>query len=344
MATNNFKAFATANGANVTAQSDYEALTALLTGFQSGKASSAQINKAIRQSSTIAAVVAQYIANSSGNDVLDNGDTAGILANLILAIQSSVKGTAMPLLTGVTGEARNVRMSITAASATATITADEVIVSTALGGNQYRLANVNKTINIGTAGLGGMNTGAAPSNGWVAIYLIYNPTTGDSGLVGINTTSSVAPNCFGVISQLPGYTASALISVWRTNSSSLLQVGYQRGRKIQILPTDALYLNSNPGGYTAVDLSAIVPKNAVSCTGYIFCNAGTGAGSAYINLASDASGAGFARAFANSQSGGGSSNIYYEMMVSTPQVIYYQFSWNTSGASTGTIGVSGYII
>lgn len=82
MAANNFKPFATGNGANVTSQADYEALAALLTGFQSGKASSAQINKALRQSSTMAYVLAQFIADSASVDVLDNGAPATILASL----------------------------------------------------------------------------------------------------------------------------------------------------------------------------------------------------------------------------------------------------------------------
>lgn len=82
MATNNFKPFAIGNGANVTSQSDYEQLVALLTGFQAGKASSAQINKALRQSSVMAHVLAQFISDSAGVDVLDNGVPANILANL----------------------------------------------------------------------------------------------------------------------------------------------------------------------------------------------------------------------------------------------------------------------
>lgn len=82
MATNNFKPFAIGSGANVTSQSDYEQLVALLTGFQAGKASSAQINKALRQSSVMAHVLAQFISDSAGVDVLDNGNPANILANL----------------------------------------------------------------------------------------------------------------------------------------------------------------------------------------------------------------------------------------------------------------------
>ncbi len=79
MATNDFKPFATGSGANVLSQADYEALSALASGFLSGKASSAQVNKALRQSSTIAAVLAQFMADSTGSDVLDNGNIATLL-------------------------------------------------------------------------------------------------------------------------------------------------------------------------------------------------------------------------------------------------------------------------
>lgn len=82
MPTNDFKAFATGNGANVISQADYLALAALVSGFSSGKASSAQINKALRQSTVMASVLAQFISDSAGVDVLDNGNTAQILANL----------------------------------------------------------------------------------------------------------------------------------------------------------------------------------------------------------------------------------------------------------------------
>lgn len=82
MATNNFKPFATAANANVTAQADWESLPALLSGFTAGKASSAQVNKAIRQASFIAAALAQYTTNKSGLDVLDDGDLNGFISKM----------------------------------------------------------------------------------------------------------------------------------------------------------------------------------------------------------------------------------------------------------------------
>ena len=92
MATNNFKPFATAANANVTAQADWEALPALLSGFMAGKASSAQVNKAIRQASFIAAALAQYTANKSGLDVLDDGDVSGFIAKMTTALGKDFQG------------------------------------------------------------------------------------------------------------------------------------------------------------------------------------------------------------------------------------------------------------
>lgn len=82
MAINNFKPFALDPNANVTSQADWEALPALLSGFTAGKASSAQVNKAIRQASFIAAALAQYTANKSGLDVLDDGDLHGFISKM----------------------------------------------------------------------------------------------------------------------------------------------------------------------------------------------------------------------------------------------------------------------
>lgn len=90
MATNNFKAFAVDPNANVTSQADWEALPALLSGFTTGKAASAQVNKAIRQATTIAALVGQFIANS-GVDALDNADVNGLVTKFTNAITTNLR-------------------------------------------------------------------------------------------------------------------------------------------------------------------------------------------------------------------------------------------------------------
>ncbi|MWU27541.1 hypothetical protein GP934_18670 [Escherichia coli] len=79
MAKNDFKAFATDRNANVMSQEEWEALPALLSGFTAGKASSAQVNKVIRQASFIAAALAQFVSDKTQRDVLDNGDLPGFV-------------------------------------------------------------------------------------------------------------------------------------------------------------------------------------------------------------------------------------------------------------------------
>jgi len=87
MAKNDIKAFANGDSANVMAQAEWEGLDALENGFVSGKASSAQVNKALRQSSFVASALAQSVADTSGEDVLDDGDVAGLAARIVTGNQ-----------------------------------------------------------------------------------------------------------------------------------------------------------------------------------------------------------------------------------------------------------------
>ncbi|WP_414162897.1 hypothetical protein ACMGGS_12285 [Superficieibacter sp. BNK-5] len=90
MAKNEFLPFAIGAGANVTSQTEWAALQALVTGFSSGKASSAQINKALRQSTFIASAMAQFIISKTNADILDNGNIESFVSKFqsALAFQS----------------------------------------------------------------------------------------------------------------------------------------------------------------------------------------------------------------------------------------------------------------
>lgn len=141
MATNNIKPFATGAGANVTSQADWEALPALSSGFLSGKASSAQINKAIRQALFIASALAQYTSDKSGLDVLDDGDVPGFIAKMEAAFGEDFQPlnanlNALAGLTGVankfpifTGEGAMTLADLSAISAGRLIGAPKIITS-----------------------------------------------------------------------------------------------------------------------------------------------------------------------------------------------------------------------
>lgn len=98
---NDFIPFASGAGANVLSQSAYASLPAVTGGFSSGILAAAQLNKALRQSSVIAAAVAKLIADKTGLAVVDDGTTATIEANLIAAIQSLAAGVASGQITSL---------------------------------------------------------------------------------------------------------------------------------------------------------------------------------------------------------------------------------------------------
>lgn len=102
MATNDFLPFAGGAGANVLTQAAYVAQAALRSnGFSAGTAQSAQLNKVWRQSSIMAAALAQMISDNTGADVLDDGTTAAILGNLKNAVAGRLIGVQVFTANGV---------------------------------------------------------------------------------------------------------------------------------------------------------------------------------------------------------------------------------------------------
>lgn len=164
------------------------------------------------------------------------------------------------------GTATNLKMTVAAASASATVTADEIIVGTVLGGQTYRLSSYSKAINLATTGAGGMDTGTAPVSGWVALYAIYNPITATYSIMAVNSPNAVMPAVYGGANMPAGYTASALLTVVATNASSQFKLCTVRGRNVRIVLATAFTTNAivtnNP-----VSVSAYIPANAVEVIG-----------------------------------------------------------------------------
>lgn len=139
-----------------------------------------------------------------------------------------------PALQAVIGDSRNTVMQITAATATGTFTADSLVVGTALNGPTFRLTNISRTINLATTGAGGMDTGAAPASGYVALYVIYNPTTNTSAMLATNVTAIAATEVYSGANMPAGFTMSALVSVVSTNGSGQFLPHILRDREIFI--------------------------------------------------------------------------------------------------------------
>lgn len=84
---NEFKAFSVDKNANVVDQERYEESHSLYVGFLPESIPSHLLNKALRQSSTISSVVADFIATQSGDDVLDDGNVAKLIVQLNKALE-----------------------------------------------------------------------------------------------------------------------------------------------------------------------------------------------------------------------------------------------------------------
>ncbi|WP_124836008.1 hypothetical protein [Burkholderia glumae] len=487
-ATNDFLAFGGGSSPNVIDQPTYAALPARLTGFQSGVAQSAQLNKVWRQSSIMAAVLAQFIVVRTGQSATDDGTTATLLNNLlastaslngdptqtfsvatatasahavtlaqaqsmqgnmsgnlhigspgqltlsqlsqnyidyygasgtlllpaastigagkyckftnfgsgVLTIQVSGSGdflyygvsstvttitlqlgddleivgsgsneidviggsavrqffplsigpatapnhaATMAQAAGVVGSMRNLAMAIATASASATLTADEVVVETALGGVRYCVANVNKTINLATTGPGGMDAGSAPASGFVGIYLIYAPATQTSALLATNTTNVLAPSIYS--GTLPsGYTASALVSVWTTTSSGQFVVGKQIDRDIAVFNVGVLSTSIANSGISSFSTTSF-PKNARKCKFYSsFTTSAAGTANATIyadSIGTDQSTVGI------TTSGAGGIAGTSEVLITVPQNIFYSLT-NSGGSVTWALNLERYTI
>lgn len=73
----------TSTGSNLLTQSEYAAASDRTNGNQPGVASSKLVNKALRQTAFMASQLAQYVTNKSGSSVVDDGDTAALLAQIV---------------------------------------------------------------------------------------------------------------------------------------------------------------------------------------------------------------------------------------------------------------------
>lgn len=109
MPTNDFKQLASSVGANVATQANYAANSSLQNnGFASGVVDSLMFNKALRQSSGIAAMIAQFIADNQASNVADDGNLVTLEAQFLAATKSVIKSqglqpsTVTPIATSTT--------------------------------------------------------------------------------------------------------------------------------------------------------------------------------------------------------------------------------------------------
>jgi hypothetical protein len=260
-------------------------------------------------------------------------------------IQTKIGPGLIAAQTSVVGSTRNAKMSVPSASATATFTADEIVVAPALGGVAWKIGNFNQTVNLATTGAGGMDTGTAPVLGYVGLYAIYNPSSGAAALLAVNATSAVVPQVYGGTHMPGGYTASALVSVWPTNASGQFVVGFQVDRVVEIAAITPLSTSTPTAGPTSLSITSAVPPNARNIHGTIglgYTAAGTNTTIVLVATGSTSL-LGQQGLSMNGLSGTTPSQSipFRAHPVSSPQTIFYNYSV-TTGSAIASINVVAY--
>ncbi|EPB4206559.1 hypothetical protein ACROQ8_000548, partial [Yersinia enterocolitica] len=206
---------------------------------------------------------AEQFAASVNPDLLmhTTGGTFTGPVNLSGAAMSALQPSTFSQLTGLLGRSVNLVVSIPTSLATATLTADEVVVQTEIGGLQYKLNGLNKNINLATTGAGGMDTGTAPAIGFVGLYLIYNPSTRESALLAVNATIAKIGEIYNGNNMPSGYSASALVSVLPI-SASKFSVCYQHGRHVSTALINIAVVSPGITGVVTQSIATAAPRNA----------------------------------------------------------------------------------
>ena len=275
---------------------------------------------------------------------LVNGGIAVLLANTSGTAHYtllSCEGGAQRTESGVVSSTRNGAMTISAASASGTYTADEIIVEQALGGLRICLASFNKTINLATTGAGGMDTGTAPASSFVGLYAIFNPVTGVSALLGQSANAVTLPEVYGGANMPAGYTASALLAVIPTNASSLMVPCVIMDRSLDFIGTSILSTATTAGSPQVIN-NLVVPLNARSFSGFLQISNTAGSSMSFSLLSSAANTAGQVCALSLTAAGS-TANTFRNIKMALRQRTYY-IAASSAGTPTFAATVSGYEI
>lgn len=172
----------------------------------------------------------------------------------VLAVSTGVAwwvfGTGQTLSNlGLVGGLRNLKASATGASATVTVTADQIALDSTAGAPPLLVNSVSVSPSLATSGANGLDTGTSATSTWYSVWVISNGTT-TAGLLSLSSTSPTMPS---------GYTYRRRIGWARTDASAnKYPLAFsQAGSSINILVTSSAYYPLMASG-TAGTLSQTV--------------------------------------------------------------------------------------
>lgn len=192
-------------------------------------------------------------------------------------------------------------------------------------GEPKKITNVNETLTITTAGIGGLGNGAEVNSMW---YYIYLQGKSDGTIDAICETS---PDGSPLVS---GYLYESYAASVYNNSSGHFDKFAQNGRDIDIPRTVAVNYASATS-VTQFDMSAIIPVTAMTYKGFIY---GVVAGYWHY-IGTDATGLLYTASMYSNATGAGNMTATGNIAITTPQKGYY---WVDNGSAQMLFYVTGY--
>lgn len=160
---------------------------------------------------------------------LDSGNGACIILN------ATVTAIANP----VVGSHSNLVITVTSNTQT-TLTADGVVTQNGSGGTTRQTA-VSLTLNMGSTGANGLDTGSVAASKWYAVYVIYNSASNTTaGLYSLSASSPTLPS---------GYTYFSRLGWVATDTNTFLLRTIQKDKQVQYVVT-ATASTTSTGGNT----------------------------------------------------------------------------------------------
>lgn len=277
------------------------------------------------------AIVARALAAGSGVSLTTNA-----LTNVTTITAAGGGGGGA---TGVIGGSNaGLTGSAPGGTKTASWTASELIFETNTGGTPYKASVLALAFNGAVTGVNGMDTGAM-AVGDLAIYAVYNPTSGASATLGTVACNGLT---YTGVNAPAGYTASALLWSGKVDSSVNIKEFYQVNRNVSVAVAYAFTGLSGSAALVSQSISAIVPPNAKTASGMM--SAGSYGGSCLPTVASTASGVG-------AQYGSGSAAFignyqpalsFNDIPLATAQTLYW--SSGNAGNTSCSLAISRYSI
>ncbi|WP_261933855.1 hypothetical protein, partial [Klebsiella pneumoniae] len=258
-------------------------LAALVSGFSSGKASSAQINKALRQSTVMASVLAQFISDSAGVDVLDNGNTAQILANLKTGMTALTPGRLLNVQvfynSGIYNPTPGTKKVIVemvggggGGAGSRAAASGNISVGGAGGAGSYAKGQFTQNfsgvqITVGTKGAGGTSSGPYASDGGTSSFGSLITAAGGS-----------AGQSAGPTNSFPFSTVAAVVSAGANGANIIGTPGQGASASIAV---SAAVVTESPGGSSQFGAGGFITAfnaKGVNGSGY-----GAGGGPSKVN-------------------------------------------------------------